>query len=86
MKNVTEHFYRTWTVFKTSTHMTIECNGVVVWSIEFKKRSEKCNLELQGKEGSKISFNKGQGSFPATFYRATTGEIKTGISLLILAE
>jgi len=66
MTNVPEDSYRTWTFFKTSERMKIECNGVQVWEIAFADDSESCAA----------SFSKASHSFvfndfgDPTFYRA----------------
>ena len=71
MTNVPQHFYRTWTIFKTSTHMKIECNKVEVWSVEYKKVSDKCHSALT-RDSSFLEFtehSKANPPSPTIFYR-----------------
>ena len=65
MTNVPEDSYRTWTFFKTSERMKIECNGVQVWEIAFADDSESCAASL-----SKASHSFLFKEYAAMFYRA----------------
>ena len=71
MENVPTDHYKTWTVYKSSTEMKIECNDVEVWSIEYKSISEGCHNELS-KDTSKLLFNEANNRKPPSptiFYR-----------------
>ena len=65
MTNVPTHFYRTWTIFKTSTHLKIECNNVEVWSVEYRSVSDECHSSFT-RDSSFIKFHDAPS---AIFYR-----------------
>ena len=65
MTNVPTHFYRTWTIFKTSTHLKIECNNMEVWSVEYKSVSDECHSSFT-KDSTVIKFHDAPS---AIFYR-----------------
>ena len=74
MTNVPTHFYRTWTIFKTATHMKIECNAIEVWSFEFKSVSEQCHSTF-GADSSYLMFDEADDSnppSPSIFYRPSS--------------
>ena len=74
MTNVPTHFYRTWTIFKTATHLKIECNQVEVWGVEYKSISEQCHSAFS-RDSSYLMFKEALGGSPpspSTFYRPSS--------------
>ena len=72
MENVPEDSYRTWTIFKTSEKMKIECNGVKVWDITFSDISSLC-AEALASDSTSMLFNEassGTAVSAAMFYKA----------------
>ena len=69
MENVPEDSYRTWTIFKTSEKMKIECNGVNVWEIAFLDVSSGC-AEAFASDSTSMLFNEGTPVSAAMFYKA----------------
>ena len=69
MTNVPTHFYRTWTIFKTSTHLKIECNNVEVWNVEYRSVSDECHSSFT-RDSSFIEFLL-ESEAPVIFYRSS---------------
>ena len=67
MTDVPTHFYRTWTIFKSATHLKIECNNVEVWNVEYRSVSDECHSSFT--RGS--SYFKFADAPSGTFYRST---------------
>ena len=68
MTDVPTHFYRTWTMFKTATHLKIECNQVEVWSVEYKSISDQCHSAF-ARDSSFLMFDDAGRPSPSIFYR-----------------
>ena len=69
MKNVPEDSYKTWTIFKSSTEMKIECNGVEVWTKVYNSFSQGCH-DAFTRDSSRFLFNEHSSAPPTTvFYR-----------------
>ena len=46
MNNVPEHWYKTWTFYKTGDRMKMLCNGVEAWSFLYRALSEQCHVTM----------------------------------------
>ena len=79
MTNVPPHFYRTWTIFKTPTHLKIECNKVEIWSFEYTSFSDKCHAAFT-RDSSYLMFDSGGPPSPTIFYRPS-GEINKRVCI-----
>ena len=69
MMDVPTHFYRTWTIFKTATHLKIECNNMEVWSVEYRSVSDECHSSFT-RDSSFIKFLL-ESEAPVIFYRSS---------------
>ena len=83
MTDVPTHFYRTWTIFKTATHLKIECNQVEVWSVEYKSISDQCHSAFT-RASSYLMFNEhssGSPPSPSIFFRPSGNSYESAHSI-----
>ena len=68
MVNVPKESLRIWTIFKTSDHLRIFCNGIKVWERKFMSLSVECHSSLSSVSHFLLFF-KGQQVATALTYR-----------------